>query len=117
MGFSGQPFTWHHGSLYQQLDRVLANDPWQFFFFNSKVSHMNIPSSDHCGLWLLVSDGVNRHYSGYFKFLVAWLQHPEFPSLVHNGWHLNKHWNENMKRVTDRLNFLEQGLFWQHIQN
>lgn len=82
LGLSGQPFTWCRGELNERLDKVLGNSAWQSVFSNSSVTHLHLPSSYHCGLWVRVSKtrlpACNNHY---FKFLSAWLDHEDFGNI------------------------------------
>lgn len=54
LGFAGPPFTWSRGYLKERLDRVLCNDAWLSMFPESSVTHLPIPTSDHCGLKLIL---------------------------------------------------------------
>lgn len=103
MGFSGPPFTWSKGVLRERLDRVLCNEAWQSPFPTSSVTHVPLPSSNHCGLWLKVNDGNSRPRRNYFKFLGAWLDHSDFENQVKHSWSISSPWEENIQRLTSNL--------------
>lgn len=111
MGFTGPPFTWCRGQLKERLDRVLCNSEWQSLFPSSSVTHVPLPSSDHCGLWLRVDNGNGRPRTNYFKFLGAWLDHPVFDSQVKHSWCSSNSSDVNMKRLTANLKSWNKEIF------
>lgn len=110
MGFTGPPFTWFRGQLKQRLDRILCNAEWQSMFPSSSVIHVPLASSDHCGLWCKVDDGRGRPRRNYFKFIGAWLNHPDFEDQVKYSWCSSNSWDDNLKRLTSNLKQILPGI-------
>ena len=62
LGLSGSQFTWHKHfsnghSIWERLDRCLANNDWLIKFAGSKVHHLHCSTSDHNPLWIVL-DGI-----------------------------------------------------------
>ena len=62
LDFSGSQFTWqkhfsNSHSIWESLDRCLANNDWLIKFVGSKVHHLHCSISDHNPLWI-VPDGI-----------------------------------------------------------
>lgn len=109
LGFSGPPFTWKSGQLLERLDRVLCNPAWQNLFPETSITHLPLPTSDHCGLWLRPIRSDRRQ--GYFKFLGPWLDHPTFKTEVANSWHSTDSWCTNLIRTTYNLSLWNKEVF------
>lgn len=103
-GFKGQLFTWQRGSLKERLNRVVCTLDWQERFPDSSVTHLLLQSSDHCGLWIRMSNGNNAPARDYFKFLGPWLEHPNFEQQVQVSWVYSDSWQANVHRLTTNLN-------------
>ena len=78
MGYSGCQFTWKKffrdgNSIWERLDRSLANSEWSARFGGSKVVHLNCSTSDHSPLLIIpkLVDSVNP--SKPFRFEEMWL--------------------------------------------
>ncbi|KAL4290041.1 hypothetical protein GQ457_14G004340 [Hibiscus cannabinus] len=96
MGFSGPKFTWRRGSLSQRLDRCLCNGAWISQFASSEVTHLQQLGSDHRPIMLSLFSNVEERCSRPFRFLDAWSEHPEFPTVVSNSWSKEKSMGENI---------------------
>ena len=62
MVFKGSSFTWEKNfsdghSIWERLDRSLANNNWLIQFGGSTIHHLNNNTSDHSTLWIL-ADGL-----------------------------------------------------------
>ena len=62
LGLSGYQFTWQKHfsnghSIWERLDRCLANNDWLIKFAGSKVHHLHCSTSDHNPLWIVL-DGI-----------------------------------------------------------
>ena len=62
LDFSGSQFTWqkhfsNSHSIWESLDRCLANNDWLIKFVGYKVHHLHCSISDHNPLWI-VPDGI-----------------------------------------------------------
>ena len=62
LGLSGSQFTWQKHfsnghSIWERLDRCLANNDWLIKFAGSKVHHLHCSTSDHNPLWIVL-DGI-----------------------------------------------------------
>ncbi|KAL4347003.1 hypothetical protein GQ457_17G006580 [Hibiscus cannabinus] len=96
MGFSGPKFTWRRGSLSQRLDRCLCNGAWISQFASSEVTHLQQLGSDHRPIMLSLFSNVEERCPRPFRFLDAWSEHPEFPTVVSNSWSKEKSMGENI---------------------
>lgn len=65
--------------------------------------NLPLPSSDHCGLWLRLSQDLTYRRRNYFKFLGPWLDHPNFKNQLNNAWRSSSSWSENITRLSDNL--------------
>ena len=58
MGFAGLEFTWHKHfpdyTIWERLDRAVATNKWFLKFSETKVYHLNVTSSDHKPLWIVL---------------------------------------------------------------
>nr|XP_027122211.1 uncharacterized protein LOC113739165 [Coffea arabica] len=82
--FEGTPFTWTNGTVWQRLDRVLANSAWTEQYAISKVLHLARGRSDHAPL--LIKCGMAGRGSAAFRFLNVWTRHDAFLGLVRRAW-------------------------------
>ena len=62
LGLLGSQFTWQKHfsnghSIWERLDRCLANNDWLIKFAGSKVHHLHCSTSDHNPLWIVL-DGI-----------------------------------------------------------
>ena len=87
VGFDGPQFTWTNGTVWQRLDRALANKAWIDTFDVTKVSHLVRERSDHAPL--LIKCGVHKVCSSAFRFLNVWTKHSCFMGVVQDAWRLS----------------------------
>ena len=80
-GFVGSPFTWTNGRTRRRLDRVVCNSLWSRLFSVFRISHLNRIASDHSPL-LLSCDRNTARGPSRFKFLHAWLKHPNCLDII-----------------------------------
>lgn len=112
LGFNGPPFTWSRGQLRERLDRILCNEAWQSLFPLSSVTHLSLPSSVHCGLWLrLDSSSTSSSQQGYFKLLGPCIDHPDFRNQVKRSWQQSSYWEDNISRLTSSLKIWNKVVF------
>ncbi|XP_020218078.1 uncharacterized protein LOC109801423 [Cajanus cajan] len=52
LGYTGAPFTWHRGNVFERLDRSLASYEWRILFPNAALNHLNPLKSDHAPILL-----------------------------------------------------------------
>lgn len=50
VGFRGNPFTWHRGTLRERLDRAVVNIQWRVRFEEATLFHWPNFKSDHVPL-------------------------------------------------------------------
>lgn len=87
--FHGPRYTWTDGRglglVKRRLDWVFMNSPFHDVFDDLRLTHLPRVSSDHTPL--LIIFGKTRA-SGHqpFRFLDAWLAHPDFHAYVANAW-------------------------------
>ncbi|KAL4388382.1 hypothetical protein GQ457_09G019490 [Hibiscus cannabinus] len=106
MGFHGPQFTWRRGNLFQRLDRCLCNKAWYDSFSMSEVFHLVKLGSDHRPI--LLDSGVRRENSGCkpFRYLAAWNEHVDFPSMLARSWSNELSIHENI------IQFQEMSSAW-----
>lgn len=91
LGFVGSQFTWRKHfanghSIWERLDRGLANNEWFLKFSGSKVHHFHSDSSDHCPLWITL-DGLDLPVvEKPFRFEEMWLSDSGCSSIVEVVW-------------------------------
>lgn len=82
----GFMFTWTTGRVWSKLDRALCNQLWFNSFDNSSCEVVDFESiSDHTSLVVTTEVVVPRGNSP-FKFNNAIVGHPNFLSIVSDGW-------------------------------
>ena len=96
LGFSGSNLTWKRGSLKEQLDRVLVNSTWALAFLDALNVHVPFMGSDHCPLWIKLSNSNIMQRPKPFKLLAAWQEHENFNELVTRKWSRDLEWNKNI---------------------
>lgn len=86
----GSPFTWTNGRgvrchVEMRLDRSLCNPEWLSVWPNTCCSILPRLESDHNPLMLSF---YKHSFSGPkpFRFNEAWMEHPEFCSIVSSVW-------------------------------
>nr|XP_027096084.1 uncharacterized protein LOC113715980 [Coffea arabica] len=84
VGFDGPQFTWTNGTVWQRLDRAIANSAWMDTFDVTKVSHLVRGRSDHAPL--LIKCGMHKAHSSSFRFLNVWANHSSFMDVVRDAW-------------------------------
>ena len=90
-GYVGDQFTWRKHfadghSLWERLDRGLANHDWFMKFSSSKIHHLHSDSSDHSPLWITL-DGLDIHsFSKLFRFEKMWLSDCGCSDIVETVW-------------------------------
>lgn len=90
LGVVGNKFTWFRKQKNRlihskRLDRGLGNVDWRLVFPDVVVQTLHRVHSDHC--LLLVSCGADgsSHGDRPFRFIVAWVDHPDCHLLVENA--------------------------------
>ena len=58
LGYVGSPFTWQKHfanghSIWERLDRGMANNEWFLKFAGTKIYHRSSNNLDHCPLWII----------------------------------------------------------------
>ena len=58
LGFVGSQFTWQKHftnghSIWERLDKALANNEWMLRFADSRVHHLSAISSNYNPLWIM----------------------------------------------------------------
>lgn len=78
LGFTGSQFTWkkHFNdghSVWERLDRGMANREWLLRFAGTIVHHLPSFSSDHCPLWVVPKELILSTAAKPFRFEEMWL--------------------------------------------
>ena len=78
LGFIGSQFTWQKHyldghSIWERLDRGLANNDCFMQFAGTKIHHLSSNASNHCPLWI-IPDGLEiSSITKPFRFAKMWL--------------------------------------------
>ncbi|XP_074293081.1 uncharacterized protein LOC141619991 [Silene latifolia] len=109
---SGCDFTWfnkHEAAtrVYSKLDSILVNSNWAQQFTQTTAHFLSPGISDHSPAMLSFHDNDMPKRS--FKFLNAWLDHPDFSKIVVENWKGNIQGNP-MFRLMSKLRNVKHGL-------
>ncbi|XP_070048553.1 uncharacterized protein [Nicotiana tomentosiformis] len=89
-GYKGSPFTWWNGRsnaecIFNRLDRIFVNFPFQNMLPTIEVEHLIRTRSDHAPL--LMTCGVQTtKFVKSFRFLNFWTKHATFMDVVRQNW-------------------------------
>ena len=92
LGFIGSQFTWSKHfeddhSIWERLDKGLANSSWFLKFPSSRVHHLNCSFSDHLPFLINLS-GLNQvPRKKKFKFEEMWLDDNRCAEIIEASWH------------------------------
>ena len=78
LGFKGNPFTWkkhfsNGQTLWERLDRALANNEWLLRYGGTMVHHLTCSTSDHCPLLIEPEMVEPTNPEKPFRFEEMWL--------------------------------------------
>ncbi|XP_039045113.1 uncharacterized protein LOC120184804 [Hibiscus syriacus] len=82
-------FTWSRGNLYQRLDRFLINEGWSKLYPDSVTIYLDKIGSDHRPIYLQTKTQMTENKDRPFRFLAAWLEHPQFTEFLAENWDNN----------------------------
>ncbi|XP_057793237.1 uncharacterized protein LOC131009849 [Salvia miltiorrhiza] len=106
----GRNFTWYQpqGLCKSKLDRFLVNEKWVSVEPQTKVRGLHRTVSDHCPI-LLETNYVDWGPKP-FRFINAWVNHPDFERVVRESWNRNDFsgwkcyvFKEKLKRLKEDL--------------
>ncbi|XP_057808850.1 uncharacterized protein LOC131023324 [Salvia miltiorrhiza] len=82
----GRKFTWYQpqGLCKTKLDRFMVNDKWVSIWPNSKARGLPRSVLDHCPI--LMETKVVDWGPKPFRFINAWMNHPNFDKIVEDSW-------------------------------
>ena len=88
MGFVGNKFTWNKNiargvTVWERLDRVVANDDWASLFPASKVYHLECGCSDHKPI-IIHPLGIPIRHQKPWRFKQVWLQEEDCHEAVNS---------------------------------
>ena len=92
LGFIGSQFTWSKHfedghSIWERLDKGLANSSWFLKFPGSRVHHLHCSLSDHLPFLINLS-GLNQvPRKKKFKFKEMWLVDNRCAEIIEASWH------------------------------
>ncbi|XP_057443884.1 uncharacterized protein LOC130736046 [Lotus japonicus] len=103
LGMSGGKYTWFRKRnnsiiLLKRLDRALGDAAWRIAFPDAFVEGLHRIHSDHCPLLINFSAARESGNERPFRFLAAWVDHPEYRSVVQAAW------NTGQQTITTKLN-------------
>ena len=90
LGFIGNKFTWHKNvmggdTVWERLDRAIANGDWELLFPASKVSHLECGCSDHKPI-VIHPLGIPIKHHKPWHFEQVWLQDEGCHKTVEGAW-------------------------------
>ena len=91
LGYVGLKFTgarhFEDGrSIWERLDRGLANNGCFLKFLRARVHHLQCNSSDHCPFLIVLAPLNIPQRKKSFRFEEMWLSHPSCGEIVQAGW-------------------------------
>ncbi|XP_052112461.1 uncharacterized protein LOC127744218 [Arachis duranensis] len=109
---TGWPYTWKRANLAERLDRGLSNLDWQIQFPEAIIKHMPMLKSDHSPicLQLFPTFSQNRRRRP-FRFLAAWISHPDFGNVVNTSWNIQGSWTEGISNFKSRITDWNRSVF------
>ena len=89
--YVGSKFTWarhfeNGNSIWERLDRGLANNGWFLKFPGARVHHLQCNSSDHCPLLIVLAPLDIPLRKKPFRFEEIWLSNPSCGEVVQVAW-------------------------------
>uniref|UniRef100_A0A803NVA0 CCHC-type domain-containing protein n=1 Tax=Cannabis sativa TaxID=3483 RepID=A0A803NVA0_CANSA len=91
MALEGYPFTWEKGRnttdwIEERLDKTLVTNEWLSLFPQSILYNLELSSSDHCPLLLILKGNfpTTTHHS--FRFENAWIREPLCKQIIESCW-------------------------------
>ncbi|XP_075636858.1 uncharacterized protein LOC142609117 [Castanea sativa] len=91
LGYVGPKFTWarrfeNGRSIWERLDRGLANNEWFLKFPGAQVHHLQCNSSYHCPLLIVLAPLDIPQRKKPFRFEEMWLSNPSCGEVVRTEW-------------------------------
>ena len=116
LGFQGPPFTWcnnrlESGTIWERLDRGLANIPWINKYPEARIHHLHTSSSDHFPICLVLQPDsyLQRPTKKPFRFEEVWLTNSGCRDTVEAAWFTQKN-GTPMFQVQDKIRNCRQEL-------
>ena len=108
LGFVGSHFTWskHFAdghSIWERLDRGLANHEWFLKFLGTKVHHLHSDSSDHSPLWITPEGLEIPSFAKPFRFEEMWLSDHSCSDIVEAVWCSRDEMADPAVKVTHKI--------------
>ena len=92
LGFVGSDFTWYKHypryTVWEWLDRAVATDEWLLKFPDSEVYHLDVTTSDHKPLWIVL-EGVVCTQQRPFRFEQMWMTDKGCGETIEGVWKTN----------------------------
>ncbi|KAE8675071.1 hypothetical protein F3Y22_tig00111701pilonHSYRG00075 [Hibiscus syriacus] len=101
--FHGPSFTWSRGSLFQRLDRCLANEGWLRFSPDTHVLHLDKLRSDHRPILMRIKPPLSSLTTPPFRFLLSWQDLPGFKDLLCSAWASDRDTRQNLDTLRTSL--------------
>ena len=107
LSYMGDQFTWRKHfedghSLWERLDRGLANHEWFMKFTGSKIHHLHLDSLDHSPLWITL-DGLDiPSFAEPFRFEEMWFSNRGCSNIVRVVW-LSREEDEDHDHVIRKI--------------
>ncbi|XP_030508978.2 uncharacterized protein LOC115723633 [Cannabis sativa] len=93
MDLCGYPYTWEKGRGTQawiqvRIDRALVSPSWFHVFPSAKLINLEVSTSDHCPIQLLLDVVKRTEVQKKFRFENLWLREPACAQIVKDTWEL-----------------------------
>ena len=108
LGFVGSQFTWRKHfvdghSIWERLDRGLANHEWFLKFSGTKIHHLHSNSSDHSPLWITPEGLELPSFAKPFRFEEMWLSVRGCSDIVEAVWCSRDGMVDSAMKVTHKI--------------
>uniref|UniRef100_A0A803QRP6 Reverse transcriptase domain-containing protein n=1 Tax=Cannabis sativa TaxID=3483 RepID=A0A803QRP6_CANSA len=91
MDLCGYPYTWERGRgtsawIEVRIDRGLVSQSWLDIFLLAKLLNIEVTTSDHCPLQLVLNAETRPAFKKHFRFENLWLREPGCHQIVKDIW-------------------------------
>uniref|UniRef100_A0A803QJ80 Reverse transcriptase domain-containing protein n=1 Tax=Cannabis sativa TaxID=3483 RepID=A0A803QJ80_CANSA len=106
----GYPFTWERGRgtdkwVEVRIDRALVNQEWLSCFSMAKLFNLEVSTSDHCPIILMLNPDAPSPSKRKFRFENAWLKDPMCLQIIQDCWE-----SQGGLELKDKLSFCGEKL-------
>ncbi|XP_039019649.1 uncharacterized protein LOC120151189 [Hibiscus syriacus] len=117
LGFKGPQFTWMRGGVFEQPDKMVANDCWNMIAPVVTVYHLPRIKSDHRHMLLRSSGNPTHVLSRRFRFFAGWTKQPQFNYFVQDNWNFKGNIQQAINNFTESLKIWNKNVVGHIIQD